>query len=133
MIAKKCYAGVSTKEKKWKNIQAERELGVKKSKNSTQMKKSKKCVVFHVREEIATNSTQKKKSKKCVDFHARHDSEEMLCCSIHEREEIEEFQAEREVGGQEIEEFLANEAIEEMRGFPRKRRNHEEFHASEEF
>ena len=55
------------------------------------MKKSKKCVVFHVREEIAKNSTLTKKSKKCVDFHARDDSEEMLRWSIHEREEIEEF------------------------------------------
>ena len=52
--------------------------GIKKSKNSSQMKKSKKCVVLHVREELVKNSTQTKKSKQCVDFHARHELEELL-------------------------------------------------------
>ena len=65
--------------------------GVKKSKNSTQLKKSKKCVIFHLREESDMNFTQTKKSKKCVDFHARDDSEEMLRTSFHAREEIEEI------------------------------------------
>ena len=63
---------------------------VKKSENSSQMKNSKECVVFHVREEIAKNSTLKKNSKKCVFFHPRDGSEEMLRRSTHAREEIEE-------------------------------------------
>ena len=38
---------------------------VKKSKNSSQMKKSKKCVLLHDRGELAKNSTQANKWKKC--------------------------------------------------------------------
>ena len=41
--------------------------GVQKSKNSSQMKKAKKCVFLHVRGELAKNSTQTKKwEKRCV-------------------------------------------------------------------
>ena len=38
--------------------------GVQKSKNSSQMKKAKKCVFLHVRGELAKNSTQTKKWEK---------------------------------------------------------------------
>ena len=38
----------------------------------------------------------------------------------------------QEVGGQKIEEIHANEEIQEMRGFLRKRRNRKEFHANKE-
>ena len=41
--------------------------GVQKSKNSSQMKKAKKCVFLHVRGELAKNSTQTKIwEKRCV-------------------------------------------------------------------
>ena len=81
--------------------------GVKKSKNSSQMKKSKKCVFLHVRGELATNSTQTKKSK-----------------ATWPKAGVR--------GGQEIEEFFAIEEIEEMRFSPRTSRTCEEFHANEE-
>ena len=55
------------------------------------MKKLKKCVLFHVREESEMNSTQTKKSKNCFDFHARDESQEMFRSSFNLREEIEEI------------------------------------------
>ena len=90
-------------------------VGVQKSKNSSLMKTSTKCVFLYVREELAKNFTQTKKSKKC-----------WVKCS-------QSGQRPRVGGGcPEIQEFFANEESEEMRFSPRTRRTRKEFHANEE-
>ena len=88
--------------------------GVQISKNSSQMKKAKKCVFLHVRRELAKNSTQTKKWKKCW----------VICFQGGQRAGVR--------GGQEIEEIFATQEIEEILCSSRPRRTRQEFHANEE-